>query len=320
MDARRTAPRATDPAARGGQIAFRAHGLTNRPDAAPGAPSIHHMRDTSMRLNDPAMLRVLQDIPTMQRWEILRRAKRALTVAELAGEAGATVEATQRSLDVLVAAKIAIAVPATNRRRRVAYRASVVRLFLSWKRTDPSDVAAWQALEETMRNHSRRVQDDAAGRRGAERFAPSNFGGCTSVLLLEEDALRVRESFRAAYAILAEADQRARVVKGRDGVNPYHVSFKLQRLWEPELPMPEFYVIEETFHERDRRLLEAGVSTILSPRELEVARLLEQGMSRPRIADLLGLKPNTIASMSKTIYRKLAVNNRAQLSARMRLA
>jgi len=84
--------------------------------------------------------------------------------------------------------------------------------------------------------------------------------------------------------------------------------------------MAEFYVIEETVHERDRRLLEAGVSTLLPTRELEVARLLEQGMSRPKIAEMLGLKPNTIASMSKTIYRKLAVNNRAQLSARMRLA
>jgi DNA-binding CsgD family transcriptional regulator len=278
------------------------------------------MRDKSMRLNDPAMLRALQDIPTMQRWEILRRTKRALTATELSAEAGATVEATQRSLDLLVAAKIATAVPANSRRRHFAYRASMVRLFLRWQRTDPSDAAAWRALEETMRNHSRRVQDDAAGRPGAEQFAPSNFGGSTSVLLLDEDALRVRESFRAAYAMLAEADQRARVAKGRNGVNPYHVSFKLQRLWEPELPMPEFFVIEETFHERDRRLLEAGVGTLLSPRELEVARMLEQGMSRPRIADMLGLKPNTIASMSKTIYRKLAVNNRAQLSARMRLA
>lgn len=278
------------------------------------------MHDTSLKLNDPAMTRALHDIPTMQRWEILRRSRRAMSAAELARAAATSVESTQRSLDTLVAARLVDAVPATNRRRHFTYRVAMQRLFLRWSRSDKADAAAWRALEEVMRDHSRRVQDDAAGRNGAEQFAPSNFGGCTSVLLLEEDALRVRESFRVAYAMLAEADQRARESAGRTGANPYHVSFKLQRLWEPELPMPEFYVIEETFHDRDRQVLESAASSLLSQRELEVARWLERGASRPKIAAMLGLSPNTVASTSKNIYRKLGVNSRAQLASRMRMA
>lgn len=174
---RRIEPQAIDPIALGMPIASCPLGPAIHPEVAPGAPPIHDMRDDSMKLNDPAMLRALQDIPTMQRWEILRRTKRAMTAAELAAEAGATVEATLRSLDLLVAAKIAIAVPATSRRRRVAYRASVARLFLRWQRSDPSDAAAWRALEEVMRNHSRRVQDDAAGRRGNTRGQIAQLSG-----------------------------------------------------------------------------------------------------------------------------------------------
>ena len=77
------------------------------------------MTDVQLELNDPAVLRVLLDIPTMQRWEILRRTQRALSVAELAAEAGATVEEVQRSLDRLVQARLVHASRATARRRQI---------------------------------------------------------------------------------------------------------------------------------------------------------------------------------------------------------
>ena len=44
----------------------------------------HSMPDSQLQLNDPAMMRALLDIPTMQRWEILRRTQRAHSVDELA--------------------------------------------------------------------------------------------------------------------------------------------------------------------------------------------------------------------------------------------
>lgn len=277
------------------------------------------MQDTPLKLGDPVMMRVLQDIPTMQRWEVLRRARRALSVADLASATKASLKSTQQSLDALVAAKLAEPRPASSRQRQVTYRVAVERLVLRWNRRDPADAAAWRALGEFMRNHSRKVQDEASGRPGAEQFAPFNFAGCVSVLLLDEDALRVRESFRAAYAMLADADQRARESRDPANAKPYHVSFNQQRLWELELPMAEFFVVEETFHGQEQRLLESGASRLLSPRELEIARLLERGMTRPAIAAKLGITPNTVSSISKAVYRKLGVNRRAQLAERMRI-
>ena len=50
----------------------------------------------------------------------------------------------------------------------------------------------------------------------------------------------------------------------------------------------------------------------LSPRELQVLRLISQGWSNRKIADTLHRSGNTIDTQIKSIYRKLAVNSRTQ--------
>jgi DNA-binding CsgD family transcriptional regulator len=277
------------------------------------------MTETTLRLRDPAVMRALRDIPTMQRWEILRRSRRALSAPEVAAAAGAPLDAVRRSLDVLVAARLAEVQPATSRRRQVAYRAAMARLVLRWSRRDPADTAASRSMGTLMRDYSRKVQDDATGRPGYERLSNLNYSGCNSALLLDDDALRVRECFRAAYAMLADADQRARAAPEAGNAKPYQISFDLLRLWAPEPRMAEYFVVEEAMHDHERRLLEGSAGRALSRRELDVARLLERGLSRPKIARTLGITLNTVASISKSIYRKLGVNNRAQLAERMRL-
>lgn len=290
-------------------------------DCMPRALDIisHPMPDMQLELNDPAMMRVLLDTPTMQRWEILRRAQRSFSAAELADASKSTIVETQKSLDWLAEARLVLVKPASARRRDITYCAAMERLFLRWDRNNPADIAAWRAVEDFTRAHSRQVVDEAARRPGAEMFAPNNYGGSISVMLTDEDAAKVREAFRSAYAVLAEADQRARGRAGSSTVHPYHVAFDLKRLWEPQPPMAEFFVIEATSLEKDRKVLLSAASKVLSPREFQIAKLLEAGRSRPAIAAELGLTPNTVASLSKVIYRKLGIRSRAELAARMRL-
>lgn len=52
----------------------------------------------------------------------------------------------------------------------------------------------------------------------------------------------------------------------------------------------------------------------LTPREHEVAYLIAQGFSRKECARLCGLSPNTVSDYLKAIYKKLAINNRAELA------
>jgi DNA-binding CsgD family transcriptional regulator len=50
----------------------------------------------------------------------------------------------------------------------------------------------------------------------------------------------------------------------------------------------------------------------LTRRELEVLRLLAQGLSKPTMAEVLGISPNTVKRHVVNIFNKLGVNDRAQ--------
>jgi len=276
------------------------------------------MADVQLELNEPALLRVLLDAPTMQRWEVLRRTQRALSAAELAAESKSTVEESQRSLDHLIEARLVRAHPASARRRQITYRAAMERLFLIWDRSKPEDLAAMHMVDDYMRDHSRQVQDDAVRLVREKRLEPRNVGGALSVVLGPEDSMKVREAFRALYALLVEADQRARSSPDLAGCTPYHIAFGQTRLLEPQPPMPEFFVVDKESVQKDRTVFLEPASKVLSPRELQVAKLLEAGRTRPSIAAEIGLTANTVSSMSKLIYRKLGVRSRAELAARMR--
>jgi LuxR family maltose regulon positive regulatory protein len=57
----------------------------------------------------------------------------------------------------------------------------------------------------------------------------------------------------------------------------------------------------------------------LSERELEVLRLISEGLSNREIAQKLFLSPNTVKGHSRNIYGKLGVNSRTQAAARARM-
>jgi DNA-binding CsgD family transcriptional regulator len=278
------------------------------------------MRDVSLELKDPRVLRALQSVPAMQRWEILRRSPRPMGVPELAREARATVEDVRASIALLETAGLAVAAAGSNHGREPAYQAAMDRLFVLWDRNDSESAAAWRSIGKSMRDHSRQVVDLALDRPGSEHAMHRGGGSSMSVLLSDADALRLREAMLSIYSMLAEADTRARAGKSGDDVRPYHVATQLQHIDETPLPAAEFFVMESGVMARDRAALSAVVHLVLSPRELEVARLLEGGLSRPDIARKLGLSAHTVASVSKSIYRKLGVRNRAQLAARVRMA
>jgi DNA-binding CsgD family transcriptional regulator len=276
------------------------------------------MTDVQRELNDPAVLRVLLDIPTMQRWEILRRTQRALSAAELAAESKATAEESQQSLDRLAEARLVHVNRMRAQRRQITYRAAMDRLFLVWDRSKPEDVEAQRAVDTCMRDYSRRIQDEAMTLVRTGGLKPKNVGGAISVVLHEDDSMKVREAFRALYELLVEADQRARSGSDPARCTPYHVAFSQTRLREPQSPMAELFVIDKESVRRDPTVFMEAPSKVLSPREFQVAKLLEAGRSRPAIAAELGLTANTVSSLSKIIYRKLGVRSRAELAVRMR--
>ena len=57
----------------------------------------------------------------------------------------------------------------------------------------------------------------------------------------------------------------------------------------------------------------------LSPREYEVARLVATGHSNRQIAERLILSEQTVKNHIQSIFRKLAISNRVELTIQIRL-
>jgi DNA-binding CsgD family transcriptional regulator len=276
------------------------------------------MSDNEFSIGDPAMKAVLHDVPTMQRWEIIRRAQRPMSVAELAAAARASIKDVQRSLDLLVDARIAVRTPAGNGRREITYRATVERLVVSWDKTKPAEVAAERDMRMHARRYSRKVQDEALAKLDTEMLLSGGLEGVTSVMLLREDQSKVKRALAGIYLMLAEADARARASGAEFDARPFHFYVGLTLLPEPELPMAEVLGCEVSNLPATRHRLVSSARAVLSPRELQVAELLAEGRSRPAIAKELGLTYNTVSSLGKLIYKKLGVRSRAELSGRVR--
>ena len=58
-----------------------------------------------------------------------------------------------------------------------------------------------------------------------------------------------------------------------------------------------------------RALPDMSLSVRLTPREIEVLRLLARGCTYARAADLLGVSPHTITAYIKSSYQKLDVHS-----------
>ncbi len=64
----------------------------------------------------------------------------------------------------------------------------------------------------------------------------------------------------------------------------------------------------------DAGAVEARSGSLLSARELEVVRLVTQGLSNKAIADAIGISRRTVETHVRHIFDKLGVNSRTQLS------
>jgi DNA-binding NarL/FixJ family response regulator len=58
----------------------------------------------------------------------------------------------------------------------------------------------------------------------------------------------------------------------------------------------------------------------MTPREAEVARLLEEGRSNTAIAERLGISPHTARHHTQRVLAKLGVHSRSEAGARLRRA
>lgn len=288
------------------------------------------MKPTVLSLDCPKLAAVFTDLPAMQLWERLRRSPSGLAAEQVAKEAGLETTAVHRDLDRLVDAGLLVKSRANAKRRTIVYRSIGKEVVLRWDRTRPEQFDAVQTLRRRMRELVNGVY---------ERNRDVGFVGNIKRPMLEhlQELSITREEARAAHGALRAAaaalEQIATQAKARraaaesapvapaheaEGELPYQITMDMRPLAEPPPIIPEIGIWESGGIAHELEYRGKSPSLLLAPRELEVAQRLAKGESRPTIAKALGLTANSVATMSKRIYRKLGVKNRAMFTARMK--
>jgi DNA-binding CsgD family transcriptional regulator len=114
---------------------------------------------------------------------------------------------------------------------------------------------------------------------------------------------RQRDSFTAAGPLLAAPLARA----SRDGHRALQIAPR--PLWVPAAQAPALDRTDEL--DRSTARTELTPDLPLSPRELEVLRLVAEGATDAQVARRLGLQPATVSKHLSRIYARLGVPNRA---------
>jgi DNA-binding CsgD family transcriptional regulator len=130
-------------------------------------------------------------------------------------------------------------------------------------------------------------------------------------LLGAAEALRYSVGAVADEVDLAEFHRAVGAARERVGEQPFEASWKAGS----EAPLDDTIdrALAITFAD-DRLITETGAAYPLSPRELEIARLIAAGSTNARIAAALGISPRTVDKHASNILHKLGLASRHQIA------
>jgi DNA-binding NarL/FixJ family response regulator len=298
------------------------------------------MQHAILNLSSPAVMSTLLDMVLMQRWELLRRSQAGLSTAQLATEWQVPAAEAQRSIDRLLDAGFIVRTKMTAQHRTVSYRAVSQEVLVAWDRASPAQNEFVARNRLRFRELSRSIVDRHDGEAALGDAEKPGIYLYASVLLTREEIDKMNWAIRSVIEILDTADRRAevraaqkfaepRADAGLDGAAqklneasapelPYHLSVEFRGLRHPEPPIPHYGLWDNESIPKELAYAARIPSAVLTTKELDVARRLAAGESRPAIAKALRLSVNTIASTTKRVYAKLGVHNRSELTVRMK--
>jgi DNA-binding CsgD family transcriptional regulator len=263
---------------------------------------------------------LLANIRALSIWEMLRRFKRAATLLELAHACALPVNVVQDALDVAVDAGIASRArgKAGTAPSQVRYRVLGERIFAQVDPKSPADAALMRQLFAMHLADSRAcvelsLADAARGQHG--------FGLKHAFTHVTMDEAEAKELLALFGPIDAFVDRLAEKYSGNPSATPrrcnYHLAFHVAPISIERLPPAHVDLARPgTLQEKVKRS-ERSTSSLLSPREVEVARKLVAGDTVPKIAESLGVSRSTVSTLNERIYRKLGITRRAQLAMRL---
>ena len=275
---------------------------------------LRRVQDLNLHLSRPGLLDALCDLEAMGVWELLRTSRSGRPAEEVAGLANLSLTRTRLILEQLITLSLVESRPAGRGRRLTTYRVTVPELRIS------HDGMASELIGKLLArwSESRAEYFARALKDGISPDGPAASGFCGSGVerLTAEETARLKSLIHQIGVLLRTAARRDPPTPGspidpKSGEALYAVLIRMQKLQTMPLPSPPISFAPGFAGTKD------GVKRIdrgtLAPRERQVAEALAGGMSRPEIANQLQLSVHTVATMSKRVYKKLGIRNRAEL-------
>lgn len=272
------------------------------------------MDELLLDIRDQRAMELAFDEECMSAWELLRRRRRPSALPEIAAAMNRSVETTRVLIERLIEQKLVERIRASSRRKQQTFRVTSNRVGIGIRWDDPEDRNRWDLLAPKIERSAHRLRQNQRATAVAGDDGVSRVTYLLPLRLSASEMAELRQRFDELTAFLRLLQERHTGESGPDDfVCNYRFELQLQPLAEAVLPQP-FLVVRMLDRSASRGDSRLDPLAHLSPRERQVALAIVRGRSRGQTATELGLKPGTVATLTKRIYRKLGISGRVELT------
>ena len=277
------------------------------------------METLELNLTDPRVSELMSDVVTIGAWEYLRRLGKPAPAEALAAATQLDLPSVHRALDRLVALGVARQLPASGRRKSPSYEVTVdaLRVSCDFRR----DRALLERSAHALTDHALSLMPPDPF---SESPAPKGHWRGYFITLAHLTLDEVAELRRRLTAVVEFTDMLARKRDaGQQAGDPplcnYGFTFRVEPLVRPALPLATIRFVAERDKAwgKDPPPVAEQPKSPLSDREYQVALALARGLNQREVAEQLGVKPSTVLTLTKRLYRKLRITRRAELVTRL---
>ncbi len=279
---------------------------------------------TSLQLEDEGVLGLLSEFEALRAWEVLRTARTAVTIADLAHATGLERLVLQGHVDLLVKHGLVATVRARKPRKSIGYRVSTDRIVVTFDDRRAESVERAMASSDAVR----REFDRCVEKHADPAFHPTvgvRFRQHVIQHFTKEDFAELRRRILAVIEFLAAPRPRPPATRGTHASRlapppccNQAISLRLDPIAGKLLPLPAVWMTPRSKLDRaESASVDKTGLPALAPREREVALALADGLTRAHVAARMGLSVHTVSTLARRVYRKLGVSSQAALAARL---
>ncbi|MEY2794471.1 MAG: Bacterial regulatory protein luxR family [Planctomycetota bacterium] len=253
----------------------------------------------------------------LQVWESIRRFRRAVSTSEVQVSSRVPLAQVQAAIDALHRARLVELVPATRENRTIRWKTTHEQLLITYRR----DIIEEELLQQNMQQLFDQTHRDLRAKvkpRAARTRGDFHWNSIDAAQLTVPEVNEVYELLQRVITVVRRAKERVAGLGPEAQVDSnYMLSIDVEPLIEGVLPLPTMQCIGSTAEIAPALSQETDAEAVLTARERDVALRLAAGASRTDVSRELGISPHTVTEFTRRIYRKLGVNNRARLAAKL---